>query len=218
MSKRQDKIKELLAKAKDEGLSNAFIARRLGMTPQNFNYHLNESPELDFDLYNSVIKEIRKFITVDDDVNTEPALPTVKEKSLSYSEFDDAIQINKYPVLATVYAGEPKLLYHQNYEETSYFAYERQQHHCFALRVNGNSMETTLKDGDEVLVDVDALLENGCLAAVKLKNGHQYIKRYYDMNFAFIKLTSDNEEYGVRLIDKNDVMAIYRVVRINLKI
>ena len=218
MSKRHEKIKEFLNKAKAEGLSNAFIARRLGMTPQNFNYHLNESPELDLDLYNSIIKEIQKFITVDDNDMVNTPIPKVEEIKLVYPEFDDTIQINKYPVLATVYAGEPKLFYHQNYEETSYFAYERLQHRCFALRVNGNSMETTLKDGDEVLVDMDALLENGCLAAVKLKNGHQYIKRYYDMNFAFIKLTSDNEEYGVRLIDKNDVMAIYRVVRINLKI
>jgi phage repressor protein C with HTH and peptisase S24 domain len=218
MSKRHEKIKELLNKAKDEGLSNAFIARRLGMTPQNFNYHLNESPELDFDLYTSILKEIRKYITIDDTDTGGTPLTKVEERKPDYAEFEDAIQINKYPVLGTVYAGEPKLLYHQNYEETSYFAYERQQHSCFALRVNGHSMETTLKDGDEVLVDMDAALENGCLAAVKLKNGHQYIKRYYDMNFAFIKLTSDNEEYGVRLIDKNDVMAIYRVVRINLKI
>jgi phage repressor protein C with HTH and peptisase S24 domain len=218
MSKRHEKIKELLGKAKDEGLSNAFIARRLGMTPQNFNYHLNESPELDFDLYNSIIKEIQKYITVENTAEANLPLPRVEERRISFPEFEDTIQINKYPVLATVYAGEPRLLFHQNYEETSYFAYERLQHSCFALRVNGNSMETTLKDGDEVLVDMDALLENGCLAAVKLKNGHQYIKRYYDMNFAFIKLTSDNEEYGVRLIDKNDVMAIYRVVRINLKI
>jgi phage repressor protein C with HTH and peptisase S24 domain len=218
MSKRHEKIKELLSKAKDEGLSNAFIARRLGMTPQNFNYHLNESPELDFDLYNSILKEIQKYITIDDNNLPSSPLPKVEERKVSYTEFDDTIRINKYPILATVYAGEPKLLYHQNYEETSYFAYERQKHSCFALRVNGNSMETTLKDGDEVLVDMDAVLENGCLAAVKLKNGHQYIKRYYEMNFTFIKLTSDNEEYGVRLIDKNDVIAIYRVVRINLKI
>jgi len=188
------------------------------MTPQNFNYHLNESPELDFDLYNSIIKELRKYITIiDAEENTTP-LPKASEGKFSYPEFEDAIRINKYPVLGTVYAGEPKLLYHQNYEETSDFAYERQMHRCFALRVNGNSMETTLKDGDEVLIDMEAALENGCLAAVKLKNGHQYIKRYYDVNFAFVKLTSDNEEYGVRLIDKNDIIAIYRVVRINLKI
>ncbi|MDR3626341.1 MAG: S24 family peptidase [Ignavibacteriaceae bacterium] len=217
MSKRHDKIKELLNKAKDEGLSNAFIARRLGMTPQNFNYHLNESPELDLDLYNSIIREVQKYITVDDNTSTS-SLPKVEEDKSVYPEFDDAIPINKYPVLGTVYAGEPKLLYHQSYEESSFFAYNRLQHRCFALKVNGNSMETTLKDGDEVLVDMDAALENGCLAAVKLKNGHQYIKRYYDVNFAFIKLTSDNEEYGVRLIDKNDINAIYRVVRINLKI
>ena len=217
MSKRHEKIKELLNKAKDEGLSNAFIARRLGMTPQNFNYHLNESPELDLDLYNSIIREIQKYITISDNSSSSP-LPAVKEDKPGYQEFDDEIPINKYPVLGTVYAGEPKLLYHQSYEESSYFAYNRHQRTCFALRVNGNSMETTLKDGDEVLVDMESVLENGCLAAVKLKNGHQYIKRYYDVNFAFIKLTSDNEEYGVRLIDKNDISAIYRVVRINLKI
>jgi phage repressor protein C with HTH and peptisase S24 domain len=218
MSKRQEIVKEWLRLVKDEGLSNAFIARRLRMTPQNLNYHLNESPELDFDLFKAIEKEIKKYMQVDETEPDNITKPINNEPEINPIEFENTIPTYKYPLLATVYAGEPKLLYHQHHDEISIFAYDRQNHRCFALKVNGSSMESTLKDGDEVLVDMDAALESGCLVAVILKNGHQYIKRYYDVNYAFVKLTSDNEEYGVRLIDKNDIIAIYRVVRINLKI
>lgn len=153
-----------------------------------------------------------------DDTNPNEITYTKKLKDTPREKFTDEIDVYSYPILATVYAGEPELLDHEVYEETTYFAYKGNGHRCFAVRVNGNSMETTLRSGDTVLVDMDAPLEDGCLVAVKLKNGNQYIKRYYNLNFAFIKLSSDNPDYDVRLIDKNDLLACYRVVSINLKL
>jgi phage repressor protein C with HTH and peptisase S24 domain len=87
-------------------------------------------------------------------------------------------------------------------------------HRYYGLVVSGKSMETTLRDGDKIVVDMDAPLEDSCLVAVKLKNGHQYVKRYYNLNYAFIQLSSDNKDYGVRVIDKNDVAACHRVVSV----
>lgn len=133
-------------------------------------------------------------------------------------KFDDAIPAYRYPVLATVYAGEPDLLNHENVDEYQYFTYRKNGNRCFAVKVNGKSMETTLHNGDIVLVDMDTEISDGDLVAVKLKNGNQYIKRYYDENAAFIRLASDNKDYGVRLIDKNDIVSIFRVVQIVLKL
>jgi phage repressor protein C with HTH and peptisase S24 domain len=131
-------------------------------------------------------------------------------------EFKDTIPAYKYPLLGVVYAGEPDLLDHELTDEYEYFPYRKNSNRCFSLRVNGKSMETTVQDGAVVLADMDAQLTDGCLVAVKLKNGTQYIKRYYNLNYVFVKLSSDNPEYGVRLIDKSDILVCYRIVMINL--
>jgi phage repressor protein C with HTH and peptisase S24 domain len=117
-----------------------------------------------------------------------------------------------------VYAGEPEMLYIEHHNETASFIYNRKDHRCFALRVSGKSMETTLKDGDVVLVDMDILPADGDLVAVKHRNGHQYIKRFKNLNYAFVQLSSDYSDYGIRVIDKNDIESIYPVVSINLNI
>lgn len=75
-------------------------------------------------------------------------------------------------------------------------------------------MYATLRGGYTIVVDMDASLEDGCLVAVKLRNGHQYVKRYYNLNYSFVQLSSDNKDYGVRLIDKNDIAACHRVVSV----
>jgi len=140
-------------------------------------------------------------------------------ENITYSQiasgFENEIPIYEYPILAEVYAGEPDQIDIEYPEgDKKPFTYYRPNHRCFALKVNGRSMESTLKDGDIVLVDMDLTPIDGDLVAVKLKNGHQYIKRFKDLNYAFIQLSSDNSEYGVRIIDKNDIEAIYPVVQI----
>lgn len=209
MSKRQDFIIELLQKLKNAGISQAFIARKVGLTPQNFNYHLKESPELDLDIYNAIIREAKKLIDL---------TPEEKPVNDSQDTFEGKIQAFQYPILATVFAGDPNLIDLEHYDEVSFFTYKKNNNRCFALRVNGRSMETTLNDGDIVLVDMDLLPVDGDLVAVKLKNGNQYIKRYKNLNFAFVQLSSDNPNYDVRLIDKNDIVAIFPVVQIVLNI
>lgn len=146
--------------------------------------------------------------------------PAIDERinSKGHSFFNGASQANPYPLLGTVYAGEPRNLYHSSYDKIATFAYSKKGHHCFALTVDGNSMESTLKDGSTVLVDMNAPLEKDCIVAVKLKNGTQYIKRYEDVNFSFIRLKSDNDEYGERFIDKNDIEVMYRVVEAIVKL
>lgn len=136
----------------------------------------------------------------------------------SNQEFSGTSSVYPYPLLGTVYAGEPKNLYHSSYDKIAKFTYTKKGHHCFALEVDGKSMESTLKDGSTVLVDMEAPLEKDCIVAVKLKNGAQYIKRYEDVNYSFIRLKSDNGDYGERFIDKNDIEAMYRVVEAIVKL
>ncbi len=136
----------------------------------------------------------------------------LKEKRIE-KQFANIVNLHDYPVLTTVYAGEPEMLMEPDqFEEYQAFTYYKKGHHCFAVKVQGDSMETTLKDGDVVLCDLDAQLTNNCLVAVRLKNGNQYIKRYKEINNDFIHLSSDNGSYGDRIIAKEDVEVIARVV------
>ena len=132
--------------------------------------------------------------------------------------FQGAMEVYQYPVLGEVYAGEPDLIDSQFSDGREAFTYNKAGHNCFALRVNGRSMETTLRDGDIVLVDMSLTPVDGDLVAVKLKNGSQYIKRFRNLNYAFVQLSSDNSEYGVKLVDKNDVEVIYPVVQITFNL
>ncbi len=157
-----------------------------------------------------------------DDSNPEQItyIKTSQEKkgASGVDEFSGSSPAHPYPLLGTVYAGEPENLHHTTYDKVARFSYSKKGHHCFALEVNGKSMESTLKDGSTVLVDMEAPLEKDCIVAVKLKNGAQYIKRYEDVNYSFIRLKSDNGEFGERFIDKNDIEAMYRVVEAVVKL
>lgn len=134
-----------------------------------------------------------------------------KVKESKVAGFEGEIPVAKIPMLSEVYAGEPQYLDTEFHDEYHFFVNLKPNHRCFALRVSGKSMETTLKDSAIVVVDMDAEYKEGDIVAVRLKNGEQYIKRFYDLNYAFIKLTSDNSDFGVRLIDKNDIDKIYKV-------
>lgn len=151
-----------------------------------------------------------------DDRDTENITYKKLTQQKEEAEFTDQLEVKSYPVLGYVYAGEPSMLEHEQVHEQTYFYYEKPKHRCFALRVNGDSMQTTLKDGDIVLVDMDIPVKDGDLVAVKLKDGSQYIKRYKDMNYAFIQLISDNHKFGDRLVDKNDIVALFKIVKGNV--
>ncbi len=138
---------------------------------------------------------------------------TEEERIALESGFAGAEPTYQYPVLSEVFAGEPNSFVKEHFEEYYSFPYKKNDNRCFVLRVNGESMESTLSSGDLVLCDMDAPLTENCLVAVKLSNGNQYIKRYREVNYAFIQLSSDNPNYDTRLIDKKDIVAIYRVVQ-----
>lgn len=141
-------------------------------------------------------------------------VPLTEEELIAKgSGFSGAMPAYSYPILSEVFAGEPDSFVEHEYDEYYSFPYKKNSNRCFVLRVNGESMESTLSNGDLVLCDMDEPLTDNCLVAIKLANGHQYIKRYREINYAFVQLTSDNPNFDTRLIDKNDIVAIYRVVQ-----
>jgi phage repressor protein C with HTH and peptisase S24 domain len=168
-------------------------------------------------LSQDTISDLEKALDIKID-DSNPDLITYRKINHNQPKFDDTLTVFEYPVLSEVFAGEPDKIDIEFFETKEPFPYHRRGHNCFALRVNGKSMETTLRDGDVVLVDMSLEPMNGDLVAVKLNNGNQYIKRYYKINDYFIKLTSDNSEYGVKVIDTKDILAVHPVVSVNFNI
>lgn len=203
MSKRQDEVKKLID---ESGLSQSWVAQRLGYTAQNLSYHLNQSAELDRDLYDKILNLLDRIMRSTEAESTEPGnLPNIKV-------LDDNIKLYPYPLLAAVSAG-PGVFDASIPQEQYYMDYKPNGHRLYAVKVNGDSMDSTIADQSIVLVDMDVEVTNNCIVVVKLVNGKQYIKRYKDINPEFISLHSDNRAYETFVVAKKDIECIHKVVR-----
>lgn len=140
-----------------------------------------------------------------------------EEEVLRKSKISGAMPLYKYPVLAEVYAGPPEFLEVQVISEYKSFEYRAKNHHCFAVKVNGDSMESTLPHGAIALVDMEASIIEDDIVIVKLNNGKQFIKRYHNVTEELIELSSDNPNYANKLIAKKDIEVIYPVVEYIVK-
>lgn len=86
----------------------------------------------------------------------------------------------------------------------------------FGVRVVGDSMESTLYDGDEVLVVPSKKLNNGniCFATWPKKNGRKMVKRFRRQGDITI-LESDNKDYEPIIVTPKDGdVRLYRVTRL----
>lgn len=203
MSKRQDEVKRII---EESGLSQSWVAQKLGYTAQNLSYHLNQSAELDRDLYEKILNLLERIGKITEAESIEPGnIPNIKI-------LDDNIKLYSYPLIATVSAG-PGVFDASIPQEQYYMDYKPNGHRLYAVMVNGDSMDSTIADGSIVLVDMDIEVTNNCIVVVKLNNGKQYIKRFKDINSEFISLHSDNRAYETFIVAKKDIECIHKVVR-----
>ena len=124
------------------------------------------------------------------------------------------------PVVNSVSAGMP------TYNETDVIDYIsvmntsiKNDKEYFGLIVSGDSMDLEFKDGDIVVVEKDAQVENGEIAVVAV-NGYdatvKRIKRDYDRNIIMLMPESTNREHETQIYSMNDdVHIIGKVVGMN---
>lgn len=124
------------------------------------------------------------------------------------------------PVVNSVSAGMP------TYNETDVIDYIsvmntsiKNDKEYFGLIVSGDSMDLEFKDGDIVVVEKDAQVENGEIAVVAV-NGYdatvKRIKRDYDKNIIMLIPESTNREHETQVYSMNDdVHIIGKVVGMN---
>ena len=124
------------------------------------------------------------------------------------------------PVVNSVSAGMP------TYNETDVIDYIsvmntsiKNDKEYFGLIVSGDSMDLEFKDGDIVVVEKDAQVENGEIAVVAV-NGYdatvKRIKRDYDKNIIMLMPESTNREHETQIYSmSDDVHIIGKVVGMN---
>lgn len=210
MSKRQDLVKDWIKRAKEAKISQAFLAHRLGMTAQNLNYHLNESPELDLDIFNKIKNEIKKFIDVQD--YDSSIMEHREEKQFTVS----------YPILGQIPAGLAEVKENNDWPEYSDLYYDPRKH--FWLQIDdeyGFSMNPFLKSGDLILCAVPPFsLKDGDLVAVRWDKTKGALKLYKEKgvgNDKLIILTSYNASESPIVLKQNEIEQIYKVVNIKKK-
>lgn len=124
----------------------------------------------------------------------------------------NTVLLNEYPLLSHIHAGSTNMIPLEQTIGRVALPYHKTDN-VYAIRIEGDSMTGIVDHGEIVLVDCDASLHNGCIVAVKLKNGGQYIKKYSKQD-KFIVLSSNNNNHPPMVIRQDQIDVIYRVVKI----
>jgi len=124
---------------------------------------------------------------------------------------DNKIETHNIPVVSKISAGEP---IHAEENIESYIAIPNAKENTFGLIVNGDSMDKEFKDGDIVIVEKDAIVENGQIGVVHINGYNATVKRikYNDDDIILIP-ESNNNEHVPKIFNRNDhIHIVGRVV------
>ena len=124
---------------------------------------------------------------------------------------DNKIDTYNIPVVSKISAGEP---IHAEENIESYIAVPNAKENTFGLIVSGDSMDKEFKDGDIVIVEKDAIVENGQIGVVHINGYNATVKRikYNDDDIILIP-ESNNNEHVPKIFNRNDhIHIVGRVV------
>lgn len=206
MSKRQAEIRDLLEQT---DITQAWLARKLGITPQKVNYHLAEAAELDYDLYNEMKKVLVPL--------------TGHGERLTYIPISEAEKngkdLIKYKIFGRVPAGLAEVEEYPDWQESDDLYYDPRSH--FYLQVDeefGFSMMPLINPGDKVLISIDAKVKDGDLVAARWDGTKGALKIYKENPDIkdIIVLTSYNQAFEPLFLKKKDVK-LFKVVLIKKK-
>lgn len=125
------------------------------------------------------------------------------------------IRVDVVPILAGVSAGEP-MYAEENVIDYAYLPETMlsDDKELFALRVDGDSMNKEFNDGDIVLVEKDAPIENGQIGVVMVNGYNATVKRIqYAGDSIILSPESSNPIHQPQVYTKGDeVICVGRVI------
>ena len=124
---------------------------------------------------------------------------------------DNKIDTYNIPVVSKISAGEP---IHAEENIESYIAIPNAKENTFGLIVSGDSMDKEFKDGDIVIVEKDAVVENGQIGVVHINGYNATVKRIkYNNDDIILIPESNNNEHVPKIFNRNDhIHIVGRVV------
>lgn len=139
------------------------------------------------------------------------------EKILDYDDGEkelenevDTLPVREIPIVSQISAGLP-IYAEENILEHTYIATKKlnTNKEIFGLRVNGDSMDKEFRDGDVVIVEKDAVVENGQIAVVQVNGYNATVKRVrYEKDRIILIPESNNPAHYPQVYSQGDEVKI----------
>lgn len=127
----------------------------------------------------------------------------------------ETLPVKKIPVISQISAGLP-IYSEENLIDYTYIATKNLSvdKELFGLKVSGDSMDKEFRDGDVVIVEKDAVVENGQIAVVQINGYNATVKRVrYEKDRIILIHESNNPAHYPQVYSQDDeVKIIGRVV------
>lgn len=122
----------------------------------------------------------------------------------------ETLPVKKIPVVSKISAGLP-IYSEENLIDYIYFATNKLNSgkEEFGLKVSGDSMDKEFRDGDVVIVEKDAVVENGQIAVVQINGYNATVKRVrYEKDRIILIPESNNPAHYPQVYSQDDEVKI----------
>ncbi|EIS6261351.1 helix-turn-helix domain-containing protein [Staphylococcus pseudintermedius] len=138
------------------------------------------------------------------------------EKDLSNTKPQiDTLPVTAIPVVAKISAGLP-IYTEENIIEYTYIPSQMTKggKELFGLKVSGDSMDKEFRDGDVVIVEKDAIVENGQIGVVNVNGYNATVKRvrYNDDKIVLLPESNNNDHLPQVYTNDNEIKIVGKVV------
>ena len=152
----------------------------------------------------STLKKIAEIfnVNIDDLMKKDLKNPT--------EEIIQPLPVREIPIVSQISAGLP-IYAEENILEHTYIATKKlnSNKEIFGLRVNGDSMDKEFRDGDVVIVEKDAVVENGQIAVVQVNGYDATVKRVrYEKDRIILIPESNNPAHYPQVYSQDDEVKI----------
>lgn len=138
------------------------------------------------------------------------------EKDLSNTKIQiDPLPVTAIPVVAKISAGLP-IYTEENIIEYTYIPSQmtRGGKELFGLKVSGDSMDKEFREDDVVIVEKDAVVENGQIGVVNVNGYNATVKRirYSDDKIVLLPESNNNEHLPQVYTNDDEIKVVGKVV------
>ncbi len=138
------------------------------------------------------------------------------EKDLSNTKIQiDTLPVTAIPVVAKISAGLP-IYTEENIIEYTYIPSQmtRGGKELFGLKVSGDSMDKEFREDDVVIVEKDAVVENGQIGVVNVNGYNATVKRirYSDDKIVLLPESNNNEHLPQVYTNDDEIKVVGKVV------